>query len=103
MTEEKTEVDQLIETLQKESGLVDVFRRLSGSPDFQAYEKEFLDKGIAMLQAQLSELDFEKETSLAIAIQNQLRAFRNIKNAFNDRKNRDVSERLNELEKSRRK
>ena len=103
MTEDKTEVGQLIETLTQESELIEVFKRLSTNPDFKIYEKEFLDKGIAMLQAQLSELDFEKKTSLAIAIQNQLRAFRNIKNAFNDRKNRDVTERLNELEKSRRK
>ena len=102
MTEDKTEVGQLIETLTQESELIEVFKRLSTNPDFKIYEKEFLDKGIAMLQAQLSELDFEKKTSLAIAIQNQLRAFRNIKNAFNDRKNRDVTERLNELEKSRR-
>lgn len=97
--EEQTEAKKLIEKLTTESEYIEVFKRLSVSPDFKIYEKEFLDKGIAMLQAQLSELDFEKETSLAIAVQNQLRAFRNIKNAFNDRKNRDVTERLNELKK----
>jgi len=93
--EDKTEIEQTREILNKEVVKIDVYERLSQQPDFQQFKKELIDEKIETLFDLLETAD---DTNLA-RIRGQIEALRGIKKVFEfvvSRKEQ-VNKRLNEL------
>lgn len=99
MAEDKTEKAIYKEALEKETGFIEIFNRLSVSPDFEVWKDEFIQKPLESLQNELSNLDFSKKMNDAMVVQAQIRVLKQQLDTFDRRKNRKekVHSELNKL------